>query len=322
MVKTMLSTIPIYYLSVYKFSNSTLNGLDRIFKKILWEGSKEEKKTPLISWDTTFLAKEDGGASLRQMSFHNKALGAKLAWKIYSTLEKPWCRIMVAKYLDSWSLERILIVANSPSGSQFWQHIWASRKLITEHITWRIGDGHKEKFWRDSWNGEPPLESFFIEKDWVHHIKSVVGMWVSDYMQHDNSCLTQVKWRSFNTKSLENRVVLQKILTNRIILHSSAEDTIIWSASKSGSYKVQLGFELQRRRLSNSQWPSKICWGKGPLPKDGSFLWVALHGRILIGNRLKTISIAGPHWCILCKQSDETFDHLLLWCPFASTCWE
>lgn len=89
-----------------------------------------------------------------------------------------------------------------------------------------------------------------------------------------------------------------------------------------GAYKVNLGYELLRGRKNYSYWPTKLCLGRWIFPKAGAFLWIALHGHILIGERLKSISFARPNWCILCKADVESVDHLLLWCPFAKECWD
>ncbi|GLJ07337.1 hypothetical protein SUGI_0064720 [Cryptomeria japonica] len=58
------------------------------------------------------------------------------------------------------------------------------------------------------------------------------------------------------------------------------------------------------------------------LPKAGAFLWTALHGRILTGDRLKTIGIASLSVCILCKENEETADHLLYWCSYSKKVWD
>lgn len=101
------------------------------------------------------------------------------------------------------------------------------------------------------------------------------------------------------------------------MIRSDLEDQLLWSASKSWDYKVNLGYELQRFRTKDVGWPSILCWGKWLLPKVGAFLWIALHDRILIGNHLKRFGIEGLSWSILCKKDEEMVDHLLLWYPFA-----
>ncbi|XP_059066274.1 uncharacterized protein LOC131857602 [Cryptomeria japonica] len=57
------------------------------------------------------------------------------------------------------------------------------------------------------------------------------------------------------------------------------------------------------------------------LPKARAFLWIVLHEKILMGDRLKVIGIQGPNWCFLCKSEEETSNHLLYKCPFSEACW-
>ncbi|XP_057856252.2 uncharacterized mitochondrial protein AtMg00310-like [Cryptomeria japonica] len=182
MIKSVLSAIPIYQMACFRLSFKVAKELDSLFKKFLWEGSQKKKKIPLINWDTTCLIKLEGEAGLRKMDLHNRAIGAKLAWKMYAQPHKSWCKIMVAKYLDSTEAERIFKVANSIKGSPIWKHIWESRSILTEHLTWKIGNGEKAKFWRDSWNGDISLAEEIDDMVWINEVEAVVGSYVADYI--------------------------------------------------------------------------------------------------------------------------------------------
>lgn len=180
MIRSVLSAIPTYFMSYYRLSSKAVIALDGMLKKFIWEGHKVEKKIPLINLDTTCLLKEDGGAGLRKMNLQNLALGAKLSWKLYKYPHKGWCRLMANKYLDANEPERIFTMANTVGGSPIWRFIWESRKIITEHLTWKIGDEKKAKFWRDSWCGEETLANVMEDQDWVNQVEVEVGMFVAD----------------------------------------------------------------------------------------------------------------------------------------------
>ncbi|XP_059068593.1 uncharacterized protein LOC131859082 [Cryptomeria japonica] len=188
--------------------------LDNLFKKFLWEGAQEKKKFPLINWDTTCLIKLEGGAGLRKMDFHNQALGAKLAWKMYSQPHKTWCKIMVAKYLDSTEAERIFTVANSIKGSPIWKHIWESGSILIEHLTWKIGNGGKAKFWRDSWNGDISLAEE-IDKEWIYEVETKVGYYVADYILEGQKESDWIKWKSVGEWKMEKNMQLKDILNRK-----------------------------------------------------------------------------------------------------------
>lgn len=128
MIRSVLSIVPTYFMSCYRLSSRAATALDGMLKKFIREGHKEEKKIPLIHWDTTCLLKEDGGARLRKMSLQNLALGAKLAWKMYKYPHKGWCRLMANKYLDTNEPERIFTMANTTRGSSIWSLFGRVRK--------------------------------------------------------------------------------------------------------------------------------------------------------------------------------------------------
>lgn len=136
MIKSILSAIPIYYISVYKISKKYASSIEGIFKTFIWKGANLEKRIHLINWDIACLPKDDGGVSLQSITKKNTTLGVKLVWRMYQHPEKLWCKVMNAKYLDTTDLNRILIVENSPSGSVFWNFLWECRFVLTEHLTW------------------------------------------------------------------------------------------------------------------------------------------------------------------------------------------
>lgn len=182
MIKSVLLAVPIYYMSCFRLSSKATNDLDGLLKKFLWEGSKDKKKIPSINWEMTCLIKDEGGVGLRKMNLHNLALGTKLAWKMYMHPQKIWCKILSKKYLDSPNSERIFTLENSDGGSPIWRFIWESRRIIIEHLSWKIDNGKKARFWRDSWNGDPPLAEAFEDQDWLNQVEASVGPFAADYM--------------------------------------------------------------------------------------------------------------------------------------------
>ncbi|XP_059068290.1 uncharacterized protein LOC131858844 [Cryptomeria japonica] len=165
MIKAVLAVVPIYYMSCYRAPHKALSALDGMLKSFIWEGSREERKIPLISWDTACFLKVDGGIGLRKMNLQNLALGMKLAWKMYSNPQKGWCKLMSLKYMNLNEPKGIFTLANLTGGSPIWKFIWESRRIITEHLSWNSSDGRKAKVWRNSWNRDKALEDEFDDQD-------------------------------------------------------------------------------------------------------------------------------------------------------------
>ncbi|GLJ07954.1 hypothetical protein SUGI_0078240 [Cryptomeria japonica] len=106
------------------------------------------------------------------------------------------------------------------------------------------------------------------------------------------------------------------------MLVSKEEDTLFWYVVTSEEYIVKLGYDIQRHRLRDTIWPHKLCWNNRTLPKVGAFLWISLHDSVLTQSRLTIIGITGPSRCVMCKGEEETMNHLLYSCPYASGCWD
>ncbi|GLJ18312.1 hypothetical protein SUGI_0324040 [Cryptomeria japonica] len=147
-------------------------------------------------------------------------------------------------------------------------------------------------------------------------------MFVANYFNVPPKRNSQVRCRrSCFGSSKENGKILYGLLDSRRIIFIGEEDVLMWCMAKSGEYKVNLGYAIQKR-CRDTLCPSKLCWDKRVLLKVRAFLRIAFHGRILTGDRLRTIAIAGPNWCPMCKRSEEFAFYLIIWWPMVEECWD
>jgi len=61
LIKSVLSTIPLYYLSLFKISISVEKSIKKIQRVFLWEWGQEERKIAWVKWDFIFKTKDEGG---------------------------------------------------------------------------------------------------------------------------------------------------------------------------------------------------------------------------------------------------------------------
>ena len=60
-------------------------------KKFLWQGGKvQRKKFHLVKWDTAKRPKIKGGLGIKDPQQMNKALGAKLIWRLVTGKKEWW----------------------------------------------------------------------------------------------------------------------------------------------------------------------------------------------------------------------------------------
>ncbi|XP_026428491.1 uncharacterized protein LOC113324385 [Papaver somniferum] len=99
LIKFVLSRIPLYNMSIYRWPRKMIEACERILRNFLWSGNAEEQKYIIIAWDKVCVPLEEGGLGIRRFEDINKALLMKLLWKILNSNEE-WEKFFLAKYND------------------------------------------------------------------------------------------------------------------------------------------------------------------------------------------------------------------------------
>lgn len=74
LLNSVLSTIPLYTLSVYKISITVLNQIDKIRRKFLWQGTSPKKKYSFLDWQAACIARQFGGLGILDLRHMNLSL--------------------------------------------------------------------------------------------------------------------------------------------------------------------------------------------------------------------------------------------------------
>jgi hypothetical protein len=151
-------------------SKSYHNKLVSKLRNFLLKDYDEDKKLALIKWDNICKPKELGGLGIKNLEWQNKALGAKLIWRLYNERDQKWAKLLYNKYLNVEDPVSIFRMKNPPKGSKIWNFMLNCRDLIGKFLTWDVGVGDKALFWEDSWDGHPPI----VSKSYPKHLKEVL----------------------------------------------------------------------------------------------------------------------------------------------------
>jgi len=81
LAKSVLESVPVYWLSLYKIPNSILEGLRRWITLLLWSSSGADNKIHLASWELLSKLKCLGGWGLRNLVLFSRALRMKSLWR-------------------------------------------------------------------------------------------------------------------------------------------------------------------------------------------------------------------------------------------------
>ena len=98
LIRSTLSSLPIYYLSLFRMSQKISTRLERIQRQFLWGGGSLEKKPLLVKWATVCAKKKKGGLGLRNFFRLNKAVLCKWSWRFANKRNALWRKVVSSKF--------------------------------------------------------------------------------------------------------------------------------------------------------------------------------------------------------------------------------
>ena len=81
LLKSTLSSLPTYYLSLFTIPIAVADRLERIQRKFLWGSLEECFKHSLVAWEKVCSPLEMGGLGVRKLVHFNQALLGKWLWR-------------------------------------------------------------------------------------------------------------------------------------------------------------------------------------------------------------------------------------------------
>lgn len=234
LTKFVLASIPVHSMSTIKLPQAILDRLDRVSRDFLWGSTAEKRKTHLIAWDKICLPKKDGGLGIRAAKDMNKALIAKVGWRVLQDKLSLWARVVRSKYKVGDIHDQSWMVAKSN-----WSPTWRSvgmglREVIHVGVSWIIGDGRQIRFWLDNWVSSRPL------------IERVTGELPAEY----KNMLARELWRDGRGWDLAKispyvsyhcRLELAAVVLDSV---TNAKDRISWGQTTDGVFSVSSAYGL------------------------------------------------------------------------------
>ena len=162
LIKSVLSSLPIYYLSLFKAPVKVLDHLERLMRTFLWSGSEDIRKIHWVSWEVVTSPKTEGGLGISRLEDVNLALLAKWVWRFTVEQGSMWRGVIEAVHggRGNWCF---LPIKRSISGC--WKFIVkileAKRfngKSMHHLIRGVVGKGDNICFWSDFWLGNTLLK--------------------------------------------------------------------------------------------------------------------------------------------------------------------
>jgi hypothetical protein len=164
LVKSVLNSIPNYYMQVAWLPQSTCDYIDKTVHTFLWKGSSN-KGIHLIGWDKITKPKKLGGLGIRKAREANTSLLGKLVWDIHRNKNALWVQVLKHKYLR----EEDILNATKKPGSVTWNAIMKAMLSLKDGFQFRIGNGNSS-FWFTNWSGSGVLANQVMYVD-IHDLE-------------------------------------------------------------------------------------------------------------------------------------------------------
>ncbi|GKD96154.1 RNA-directed DNA polymerase, eukaryota, reverse transcriptase zinc-binding domain protein, partial [Tanacetum coccineum] len=315
LLKAVLGSIPIFYMSLFKVPKSVLQYLEGLRAKFFNGVDDNSKKPSWVSWNKVMAAKDSGGLGVASFFALNRALMCKWIWRFISQKNSLWARVISAIHGSDGKIGHN-ITQNYPS-------IWLCIVQEIEKLKVRgidilsfikpiCGDGSNTSFWSDAWRGAGKLKDLAPRLFLLEQFKDIT---VANKMSHEN-----IDWsfrRHIRSGIESHQMSLLKERLNGCSL-SNSKDRWSWSLEGSGEFSVT----SIRRLIDAAYLPSsnvKTRWIREVPIKINILAWKVINdylpSRFNMSRRgIEVNSIS----CPLCNHMVETSRHLFFSCDFSA----
>lgn len=329
LINSVLSSLPVFYFSIYRAPKGVLKYLNNLQKKFLWGGSVDKKSIHWVKWEDVCRSKEEGGLVVKDLDSFNRSLLAKWEWRWISDEQSLWKSFLKSKFgMNSarfWSEE----VRNRVVRCSLW---WRDMAMVVEgyrgwkdwfgkNISREVGNGVSTWFWYDKWVGNTDLKEKYRR---LYQLSVNKEGKVADMGYWENGrWIWSLEWRRYLFE-WEKELVLELIQElNSVKIWLEKSDEWRWSQAKDGKFNTKDAYNLIcRSQIIVEENFFKLLWCKVPPLKAVAFVWKLARGRIATKDQLTRRNCGGQNMaCVLCRNFVETAIHLFFHCEVAYQIW-
>lgn len=122
LIKSVLSALPVYYMSLFNMLEGVAKEIDRIQSSFLWGDSEHNRKLHLVSWSKVCMSMKQGGLGIKNIRLANESLLLKWWWRYGQEDDALWKLVICEKYgsiRERW----FPVLATNGSTSKTWEDI-------------------------------------------------------------------------------------------------------------------------------------------------------------------------------------------------------
>ena len=317
LVKSTLSSLPTYYMSLFTIPVSVAKRLEQIQRNFLWGGMGEENKPSLVRWDTVCSPIDKGGLGIRKLVPFNRALLGKWLWRFGREENRLWRQVMAARYGavgGGWCTRQV----RGPHGCGLWKGIMVGWEPFSTYMRYIVGMGDRVRLWHDRWCGDMVLKEVFPT---LFSCATNKDAFLSEVMvrQHGRVIWNVTFGRNFNDWEMATVTTFLNMLEFKSPIREVADGSW-WQLRRNGSFDVRSWYGALCA-ATPTVFPWRSIWRSKAPRRVQFFVWTAAWNKVLTCDNLIKRGFIITSWCCMCKGSGETVDHLLIHCQVARSLW-
>ncbi|CAL1376876.1 unnamed protein product [Linum trigynum] len=296
--------------------------MERIMRRFLWNGTGEGKRAPLVKWDLCKASKPNGGLGILDLDCFNKALLIKWLWRYIIEVGSWWRELIASKYQHKHSIW-ITQTLKYGFGSSPWAGISKHYSTLWKLAYFDPGNGCHLSFWYDCWSPGVVLADSFprIAAAVTAPEARIADVYISS--GESFSWVLDFNYRLRGGAESEKNELLDFLNSLNFAenLHNPCRP--VWAPNVGSSFSVASVY----RCLADDafpgvpDFPDAVIWKNIIPPKICFFIWTLSHGRIPTIDKLQRVGWELANRCELCRQSEETQDHLFASCGYSMNVW-
>lgn len=308
LLASVLSSMQVYWGSVFKIPKNVIVEIETLFKGFLWCNSEVCKGKARVAWKEVCKPKDKGGLGLKSLELWNKTLLIKHLWNVASNKESLW-----VKWINTVKLKgrSVWDVDESKSESWCWKTILEHRKFVEDHICYEIGNGKDIYVWHDKWNGNQAFAKTISKRE----------IFASGVLDQCKLCdaIDDNGWK-WNNNWANRFVCLQNL---NVPILNEQPDKVMWISNdgKKVNYAIQHVLKDIRGEDDDVSW-ANLVWFSNCIPRHTFILWLAVKKKLVTQDKLLKWYPHGEFKCPFCNDVPDSYDHIFFKCKYAREVWE
>nr|GEU87477.1 RNA-directed DNA polymerase, eukaryota, reverse transcriptase zinc-binding domain protein [Tanacetum cinerariifolium] len=199
LIAFVLSSMHIYWNSIFLLPMSRVIYIERILKGFLWNQGDMATGKAKIAWKTICKPKMQGGLGLKDLGAFNKVLLTKHIWNIAANKETLWVKWVHVVKLKDRSVWEIDVETND---SWIWKTFLNLKVKAKSHIECQIGNGENTSVLYDKWSYN------IVTNRAIYDARFDSKAFVADMITNAIVDMMAIKFQNISIKSVLSKIVL------------------------------------------------------------------------------------------------------------------